>query len=194
MICIVCLLEEPSAMEMLKALLPKILPEDRFYYRFIVFEGKQHLEKNMERKIRLWQIPESVFLVLRDQDSGDCYRIKENLQQSVQLISPLRKILFRIACHELESFYLGDLSAVERGLQISGISRNQEKGKFRNPDLLGNPAEELMKITRKQYQKVSGSRSISPFLNLDGTNKSHSFNVLIRGIRSFPGNIEEPVT
>ncbi len=38
-----------------------------------------------------------------------------------------------------------------------------------------------MQITGKRYQKVAGSRAISPHLDLKH-NKSHSFNVLIQGI------------
>ena len=37
---LVCMLEEPSAEEMLKAVLPKILPKT-VYVRYMVFEGKQ---------------------------------------------------------------------------------------------------------------------------------------------------------
>ena len=40
----------------------------------------------------------------------------------------------------------------------------------------------LVRITLKRYQKVAGSRAISRHLDLDN-NKSHSFNVLIEGIR-----------
>jgi hypothetical protein len=94
--------------------------------------------------------------------------------------------LVRIACHEIESWYLGDLLAVERGLHISGIARHQNKAKFRNPDRLANAARELATITKGCYQKVSGSRKIGPCLALVG-NKSGSFNVFISGIRRITG-------
>lgn len=51
---------------------------------------------------------------------------------------------------------------------------------------LKNPAEELKKLTNGLYQKVAGSRSIAPCLDLHN-NKSHSFNVLIKGIRKLAG-------
>lgn len=47
--------------------------------RFVVFEGKQDLERQLVRKLRLWRIPDCRFFVLRDQDSGDCRLIKRNL-------------------------------------------------------------------------------------------------------------------
>ena len=90
--------------------------------------------------------------------------------------------LIRIACHELESFYLGDLQAVEQGLKISGIATLQKKAKYRAPDSLANAADELRHLTKEQYQKIDGSRSISPYLQLD-KNQSASFGFLLSGIR-----------
>ncbi len=49
------------------------------------------------------------------------------------------------------------------------------------PNAIGNPSEELMKLTKGVYQKVAGSREIGPLLDLEN-NTSHSFNVLISGI------------
>ncbi len=58
-----------------------------------------------------------------------------------------------------------------------------KRAKFRNPDLLNNAADELNRLTHGVYQKISGSRMIAPLLKTDGSNHSHSFNVLIEGIR-----------
>lgn len=179
---LVCLLEEPSAKEMLKALLPLILPDD-VKFKFIVFEGKQDLEKHIERRLKNWQQPESIFLIMRDQDSGECMTIKQNLLEKVISSGKQSTSLVRIACHELESFYLGDLAAVEAGLGINGLGLKQNKKKYRTPDSLANAAEELFKLTDKKYQKVSGSRAIAPHLKVDGSNRSHSFNVLLDGIK-----------
>ncbi len=179
---LVCLLEEPSAKEMLKVVLPKILP-GKTDLKFIVFDGKQDLEKQIERKLMGWLTPHSLFLVMRDQDSDNCYSIKENLISKVKNAGKGEQTIVRIACRELESFYLGDLSAVEQGLDISGLAKKQQNKKYRTPDKLANASEELLKITKKQYQKISGSRAIAPHLKLDETNKSTSFNVLLDGVR-----------
>lgn len=176
---LVFFLEEPSAKEMLMGLLPKILPPGT-ESRFIVFQGKQDLEKNLLKRLRGWRVPESGFIVLRDQDSGDCHAIKRKL--SAICSEAEKDVLVRIACRELESFYLGDLSAVEKGLQVSGLSRQQGKSKFRGPDYLENPSLELEKLTGGRYQKISGSRSIAPCLSCD-RNASHSFLALVSGIR-----------
>lgn len=181
MIHLVCLLEESSAREMLRELFKRLLPA-HVKPVFIPFDGKQDLDKQLERKIRSWNQPDSVFLVLRDQDSSDCVTIKSELLQKVQRTGKADKTIVRIACRELESFYLGDMQAVETGLEINGLAKQQNKAKYRNPDALGNPSEELRKLTGEKYQKLSGSRAIAPHLGLEN-NQSHSFNVLIAGLR-----------
>ncbi|MBQ3778496.1 MAG: hypothetical protein II835_10560, partial [Fibrobacter sp.] len=67
---LVILLEEPSAKKMLDVIVPRILPAG-ITHRCIPFQGKSDLEKNIAMKIRVWKKPNSVFLVMRDQDSGD---------------------------------------------------------------------------------------------------------------------------
>jgi hypothetical protein len=177
---LIFLLEEPSAEEMLKGMLPKILPGD-VCPEFKVFEGKQDLEKGLSRTLKAWRIPNCAFVVIRDQDSGDCHAVKQRL---VDLCRQGRRddVLVRVACRELESFYLGDLAAVERGLKLPGLARKQGSRKYREPDRLGNPSQELTRLTTGRYQKVAGSRAIGLQLNIVH-NKSHSFNILIAGIR-----------
>ncbi|EIJ41160.1 hypothetical protein BegalDRAFT_0238 [Beggiatoa alba B18LD] len=178
---LVFFLEEPSAREMLQLLLPRLLPTKDFHYQFIVFEGKQDLEKNIARKIKNWHCPVDYFIILRDQDSGDCYTIKQHL---VLKTADKPNVLIRIACHELESWYLGDLSAVEKGLNIKNLSKKQDNRKYRNPDKLANAAEELTKLTDGLYQKVSGSRAIGAYLSIEpNTNQSTSFNIFLSGLQ-----------
>jgi hypothetical protein len=50
------------------------------------------------------------------------------------------------------------------------------------PDNIIKPSDELIKLTKKNYQKISGSRVIAPYLDL-ADNKSKSFIVLLDGIR-----------
>lgn len=179
---VVFCLEEPSAKAMLEGVLPRLLPD--ITARFLVFEGKQDLHKQLERKIKLWQ-GDAHFVVMRDQDSGDCIKIKNELR-NLCVSAGRPDALIRIACRELESFYLGDLTAVENGLGISGLAKQQASRKFREPDRLVNASEELKKITKNEYQKVDGSRRIGPHLSLDGRNKncSSSFIALIDGLIS----------
>ena len=177
---IVFFLEVPSEKEMLMGLLPKILPAD-MEVRYLVFRGKQDMERNLVRRLRGWQMPDSIFIVMRDQDSADCHYVKSGLVEKCRESGKSGWIV-RIACREMESFFLGDLAAVEQGLGLEKLREKQLSRKFRNPDKLANPATELMRLTGQRYDKLSGSRAIAPYLDLS-QNKSHSFNVLVSGIR-----------
>lgn len=182
MAVLVFCLEEPSAKAMLEGLLPRLgLPPD-LDIRYVVFEGKQDMHRRLLLRLKYWQLPDTYFLVMRDQDGGDCREVKAELLRICRN-SGQENVLVRIACHELESFYLGDLAAVEAGLGLSGLARQQGTRKFRAPDDLGNPVEELGRLTAKSYQKIDGSRRIGRCLHLDGRNRSKSFNALIDGIR-----------
>jgi hypothetical protein len=174
-------LEEPSAREMLKGVLSRFLPED-IKVTYLVFEGKQDLQKQLERRLRGWQQPDSHFIVLQDKDSHDCLAVKRKLQDLCDRAGR-SEALVRIACHELESFYLGDLRAVEKGLCMKGLAVQQRTRKYADPDALANAAEELKKLTQGRYQKIQGSCLIGRHMDLEGGNSSHSFNVLIKGIR-----------
>lgn len=186
MINLVCFLEERSAEKMLKGTLPRLFGNS-INVITIPFEGKQDLEKQLERKMRNWLRPNSVFLVMLDQDAGDCLVVKARLLEKVQRTGKADKTMVRIACRELESFYLGDMRAVESGLNLSGLVRKQNKAKYRNPDTIGDPSGELMRLTGGLYQKVSGSRAIAPHLDFEN-NVSQSFNTLIRGIKRLVEN------
>lgn len=179
MITLVCFLEERSAQAFLEGVLPRLLPRD-IVIKYVVFEGKQDLEKQITKKMRNWLTPDSVFLVMRDQDSANCTTVKANL---VRLCNEAQKpaTLVRIACHELESFYFGDLSAVEGALQVT-LSSYKHKASYRIPDNIVNPAKELEKITGGIYQKIGGSREIGKVISLTD-NSSHSFRTLISGIQ-----------
>lgn len=182
---IVFLLEELSAQAMLEGLLPKII-SNSIPRRFIVFEGKQDLEKQMVKRMRGYRVPNAQFVVLRDKDSEDCLVVKKRLlQKCSEGMHP--KSLVRIACHELESWYLGDLSAVESGLGVSGLAKHQSKMPYSQPDNFASPAKKLKSIA-PSYQKVGGSRTIGPYLNPE-KNCSHSFCEFVKGIkRQFPAN------
>lgn len=184
---VICL-EEPSAKAMLEGVLPRILPES-VQVRFIVFEGKQDMHKQLVRKLRSWQAPDSKFVVMRDQDNGDCRQIKQQLLTLCQQAGK-DDVLVRIACRELESFYLGDLAAVELALAIPSLRNVQGRAKFRNPDELANASEELEKLTAGKYQKMMGSRAIGPHLSIQGDNRSTSFTALLNGIRGLYPEIE----
>lgn len=185
---LVFLLEESSAKAMLESLLPRVL-NSAIQFRCIPFEGKQDLEKQLIRKIRGYQNPEARFIVLRDQDNHpDCTLVKSRLLDLCQQSGKSTHCKVRVACRELETFYLADLTAVEHGLRITGLSRLQGTKKFRAPDELGSPSKELSSLTKNRYEKVSSSRAIGKHLALDNT-RSPSFQHLIGSINELSSQL-----
>jgi hypothetical protein len=179
---LVFLLEEDSAKAFLESLLPRILNKD-IAIRLIPFEGKQDLEKQITKRIHGYANPNARFIVLRDQDSHpDCMQVKQNLIQKCIASGKTDKFLVRIACKELETFYLADLQAIESGMELHGLARHQRKAKFRSPDHLQSPSRELSHLTKGEYQKVSHSRLIGQFIDLENT-RSNSFKHLVLGIK-----------
>jgi hypothetical protein len=179
MTTIVFFLEEPSAQDALEGLLPRILPEG-IQTEFLVFEGKQDLEKRMVRRMRGWLRPNSLFVVLRDQDSGDCRTIKG------ELVGKCREggqpeALVRIACRTLESWFLGDWEAVAMAFGSPRLKSLSQKAMYRKPDALGNPVSELRKYL-STYQKRDGARRIGPLLDIE-RNLSRSFQVFVSGVQ-----------
>jgi hypothetical protein len=181
---IVFLLEERSMLEMLQVLVPSLIPSG-VQCRFIPHEGISDLEKSIPRKLRAWVDADARFVVVRDKHSADCKKVKQNL---LRLCKEGHRpdTLVRIVCHELESWFLGDLAAVEKAYCLRGIAKRQEQAKYRTPDRLTNAEQELRRLTPR-YQKIDGSRRIAPFMSIRD-NKSHSFGVLIDGIRRLVEN------
>ena len=185
---LVFLLEESSAKAMLDELLPRVL-NSAIRFRCVPFQGKQDLEKQLARKIRDYQNAQARFIVLRDLDSHpDCVAVKARLLDACRQSGKQSQCLVRIACCELESFYLADLKAVGAALEIDGLERHQPSRKCRHPDGLGNPARELASLTQHRYQKVAGSRAIGAHLNPENT-RSASFRNLMAAVRRFEAEL-----
>ena len=186
---LVFFLEEASAKAMLETILRRISQEmialDNIAIRHIIFEGKQDLDKKIEKKLKGYLNPNAQFIILRDQDSSNCVELKENLLEKVKKANKLSQTHIRIACKELESFYLGDLDAVKKA--FPKVKASQETEKYRDPDKLDNSAQELKRITNDKYQKIAGSRKIANYLDLGMENKknrSKSFCILLQTIIS----------
>ena len=178
---IVFCLEEFSARKFLESLLERINSEN-VNIRYLVFDGKQDLEAQLARKLIGYRNSQATFIVMRDQDGNpDCHAIKQNLRNLCN-DGGRNDAVVRIACRELEAFYWGDLLAVEKALEIPGLSKLSRRKQFRNSDKIVNPAAALRKATDGRYQKVSGSREIGKHISLNNIG-SNSFRVLHDSIR-----------
>lgn len=161
----------------LDVLLPSILPNNT-EYQTIAHEGKQDLQKSIPRKLKVWNRPDTKFVIIQDQDSNDCVKLKQDL---VKLCEGFYKdVLIRIACHELEARYFGDLKAVSEayGKDVSFLAKKKQ---YRVPDDIINPKRELRKYLH-EHQQISGAKKIAACMNVDD-NTSVSFNVFVKGLK-----------
>lgn len=174
---IIFLLEERSMKEVLDIILPKILPSD-VEFKTIAHSGKSDLQESVPHKLKAWRQPDVKFVIVQDQDSAECTKVKELLRKLAEPSG--REVLIRIACRELESWYFGDLGAVSMayGQDIRGLS---QKRKYRNPDLIGNPKEELRKLLPR-HQQLEGARKIAIHMDIEN-NSSTSFQYFVSGVR-----------
>ncbi|MFA5480612.1 MAG: DUF4276 family protein [Candidatus Muiribacteriota bacterium] len=182
---IVFFLEEKSAKVFLEIIVNRLKTKYDNYdtnFYFITFEGKSDLLKKYIKKIKHWNLPNSNFLIFIDEDNNKCIDLKNKIKNELQS-NNLGNTIIRIACKELESFYLGDLKAVESVYNVNNLARHQNKKLYRQPDFYPDPKGRLIKLTDNNYQEVDGSRKIADYINLDlNINKSSSYNCLLKSI------------
>ncbi len=157
-----------------------MLPEDFPKPIVIPHEGKVDLVKSIPRKLRAWQTPDTRFVIVRDQDSADCNMVKQ------QLVSLCEKAgrpdsLIRIACHELESWFLGDLQTVATVFDLPRVAKLDNKQTYRDPDQLSS--RELKKLvprprgfdelgaSRRPGGKARGGRWVGPATDEQRSNR-----------------------
>jgi len=179
---LVFLVEEQSMKAALDELVPRLLAQenviDEFSFHVVPHEGQNHLRDSIKRTLQNWGVPDSYFIILHDKDSADCRLLKQKITTlCVEAGHP--KTLIRIPCHELESWFLGELAAIDKVFG-KNLQKLQNKRKFCDPDKLANAKEELKKYVN-HYQQISGARAIAQQMSLTN-NRSHSFRVFISGI------------
>ncbi|TAE49129.1 MAG: DUF4276 family protein [Cytophagales bacterium] len=98
------------------------------------------------------------------------------------------KVLIRIVCRELESWYLGDMQAIQQAYPSFKLDKYTNKKKFREPDIMNNAAEEIEKIL-PEFKKINSAKLISQYLDvvngLKNKNKSESYKQFIKGVQKF---------
>lgn len=170
--------EEQSMQVTLEALLPRLglAAED---YQIVTFDGVRDLERSLTRRLRRWQDPRARFLILRDNDRGDCKRRKMRLQELVDGSGNRLPAKIRIVVQELEAWFLGDITALEQvGLLRSGRRPSVLR---QDPESHGKPMDVLRQFDRT-YQKNLGAKRIAPNMRLDD-NTCRSFHATIKAIR-----------
>ena len=164
--------------DLLDQLIPRLFPN--FPFRCVPHEGKSDLERSLTRKLRSWREPGVRFVVMRDQNGGDCQEIKARL---IALCQEDRRpdSLVRVVCRELEAWYMGDVDALTSTFPGAAkqIRMRMAKHRFRNPDDVAQPAMALAKLI-PAFQKRSAARKMGALLSRQ--NHSHSYQAFLRGI------------
>ncbi len=176
------LVEEASMEECLRNLLPRLVPvhwklDENYFIR--KHQGKSDLKKSIRAKIPVFahfHDPVSV-IILHDQDSADCKLLKEEIRQICGQYN--RQLLIRIVCRELESWYLGDLNAIELAYPKFKSKTYKNRATLRNPDNLN--AKDYLKSILPEYREISSSREISKHLDVK-SNNSESFKQFVMGV------------
>ncbi len=181
------LVEEPSMEYFLRGILPRILPSS-FQLDIDCFirphQGKQDLQKSIIRKVQtypFWSRPIRLIIV-HDQDSNDCVQLKQQLVQLARSTNASLPLLVRIACRELENWYLGDLNAVECVYPDSRASRLIGQRKYADPDRLTG-SNEMERLTNS-FSKSYAAREMPRYMQIE-ENTSRSFRQFISGVRNF---------
>ena len=174
---LVLLLEELSMKVLLEGLLRRLFPDLPF--QCVPHEGKRDLEKSIPRKLRAWREPGVRFLVLLDNDGGDCRALKKRL---ALLCADAGRpdVSVRIACQELEAWYLGDPDALAACFGNEALRRIRTRARFRDPDTVDRPSAAVQRLV-PEFQKVSGARRMAMVLTSHGNN-SRSFHALLERI------------
>lgn len=167
----------------LDGLLPRVLP-DGVSFQTVAHEGKTDLRGAIPNKLSHWHEAPGVsvgFVIVHDRDASDCHELKDDLLRLCATAGS-RPALVRIPCPCLESWYLGDLTAVERGLGQPGLAKRlQGTSRYRDPDVMANAKQEMDRLVTQRGQ-LARARAIAPHMDLEA-NRSRSFRVFISGVR-----------
>lgn len=195
------LVEEQSAEEALRHLLPKLLKE-RARARVINLGSKYKLLSALPARLAAYAQRMAAgeplrVAVLVDRDDDDCARLKARLEAAAAAAGlPTRSapagggrfvVLNRIVIEELESWFIGDPAALRKAFpRLPRIEAN--KGIFRNPDNGGcwEALHRFMKkhdIYRNGFPKIDAARRIAPHMDVS-QNRSRSFRVFVDGMEA----------
>ena len=90
--------------------------------------------------------------------------------------------MVRIACQELEAWYLGEPDALADAFGSEGLRRIGRKERYREPDAVARPSEAVERLV-PEFQKVSGARRMARHMTRE-RNRSTSFRVFMAGIEA----------
>jgi hypothetical protein len=195
---LVLLVEEPSMEAFLRALLPRLLPQDRTF-EVHPFQGKSDLVGKLEARLRgyaAWIPADWRIVVVVDRDDEDCDVLKRQLE-AIARRAGLRtrtlagsgpwQLVNRIAIEELEAWYFGDWAAVCSAYPRASSNVPSRQG-FREPDAIAGGTWEAFERVMQAHGyfrggllKIEAARAIGAHVD-PARSSSHSFRTFSEAI------------
>lgn len=192
------LVEERSMEAFLRALLPKVLPEDRTF-EVHAFQGKSDLLRKLESRLRAyarWLPNECRIVVMVDRDNDECHALKAQLEEVARRAGLLTRsraidrpwqLVNRVVIEELEAWYFGDWNAV-RAAYPRVPAANPNPARYRDPDAIAGGTWEAFERILKRHgyfrtglRKMEAARAIAAYID-PVRNSSRSFNMFVNAI------------
>ncbi|HRI00958.1 MAG TPA: hypothetical protein PK006_07900 [Saprospiraceae bacterium] len=176
--------EEISIKKVLDIILPQLISSE-MKFRIYPHQGKDDLKKAIKSTVPLISKNlNSRIIIAIDNDNNDCLKLKNEINDLVDISCPYK---IRIIIQELEAWFLGDLTVVEKAFSKFKASTYSNKTEFRNVDTIINPSYKLLKIIPDYSKssflpKQSTAEKIAKYLNIY-KNKSDSFNQFIGAVK-----------
>ncbi len=179
------LVEDYSTRKFLEGILPRLGFEN---FEIKHHRGKEDLVSNLEKIIPSLSKRAQQIIIILDQDNQNCIKLKSKLTD--KMVNCVCEYKIRIACYELEAWFLGDMAAISKCSPRFRANFFQGKEKYRDIDNISGPKpsnllEEIVPGWEKDYaNKPRFAEKIAPFMSLEQrnskeSNRSYSFHVLL---------------
>lgn len=177
------LVEDYSMKQFLEGILPRLdFAVNTFEIKH--HNGKEDLLGSLTKVIPTLSKRAQHIVVLIDRDQQNCIELKNKIKEKMTCCSC--PYTLRIACYELETWFLGDLNAIAQCSERFKPKYFENKDKFKAVDnIAGKPSaklEEMMPDWKNLYSsKPKFAEKISRFITLElNHNRSHSFRVFLK--------------
>ncbi|RKZ90622.1 MAG: hypothetical protein DRR19_09505 [Candidatus Parabeggiatoa sp. nov. 1] len=189
---IVFLVEDYSMRKFLEGVLPRLGFEEHLF-EIKHHRGKEDLISHLNNIIPTLSKRAQQIIIIIDQDRQDCLALKNKIKAKMARCCSC-EYQIRIACYELEAWFLGDMEAIAKCSPRFKASFFQGKKKYRDIDNIPKPSsvlEEIVPDWKKRYaSKPKFAEEIAHFVslekqNVEKANRSHSFQVFLETLCSF---------
>lgn len=200
------LVEEVSAEPVVRRIAEAVIDRTAHTFDVRVFGGKSDLLGSLEQRLigyRNWGVDVRV-MVLVDRDCDDCRELKGRMETIAEQAGWRTRsgsrdgrfeVCNRIACEELEAWFLGDEAALRA--EFPRLRPFAAKERFRDPDSVrGGTWEALEQLLRSGGHYAGGLRKIdlatrlAPRLDL-AANRSASFRCFVAGLHELMSTGQE---